>query len=197
MSKQSNGNETRKKILKNVGVGLLIILVAGVGMYLGMSYRSMQASQSSEYVQGEGPSSKLQVGSLFPDLELMTADSGRVRTGDFVANDGSVFIFMETGCPPCETMTQKWQELINSGDIAREQVVGISIEAPTHVANYAKKRGLTFPIYADTGMVFLRDYGVMEYPLVVVVGKSGAVRMYTYDARVSFVADALKKQMAN
>lgn len=167
-------------------------------MYLGMSFRSMQASQQGgEFIQSEGPSSKLQVGSAFPDLELITADSGRVRTGDFVRNDGSVFIFMETGCPPCETMTQKWQDLINEGEITRDQVVGISFEAPAHVATYAKKRNLTFPIYADTGMVFLRDYGVMDYPLVVVVGKSGAIKMYTFDARVSFVADELKTQMAN
>ena len=197
LSVANGGNETRKKILKNIGVGFLILLVAGVGVYLGMSFRSMQASQSGEFLQSEGPSSKLQVGSVFPDLQLMTADSGQVRTGDFVANDGSVFIFMETGCPPCETMTQKWQDLINEGEIARDQVVGISFEAPAHVATYAKKRNLTFPIYADTGKVFLRDYGVTDYPLVVVVGRSGAIKMYTFDARVSFVADELKKQLAN
>lgn len=186
-----------KKLIKNAGVGVLIVAVAAVGMYLGLSFKSMRASQGGEFLQNAGPSSQLQVGAAFPDLELMTADSGKVRTGDMIANDGSVFIFMETGCPPCETMTQKWQDLINSGSIAANQVVGVSFEDPQHVQTYAKKRGLTFPIYADTGMVFLRDYGVTDYPLVVVVGKSGAVKMYTFDARVSFVVDELNKQMSN
>lgn len=184
------------KLLKNVGVGVLVLVVAGVGMYLGMSFKTMQASQDSEFLQSAGPTSQLQVGTMFPDLELMTADSGKVRTGDMIAGDGSVFLFMEVGCPPCETMTQKWQELINSGAIAEDQVIGVSFEEPQYVQTYAKKRGLTFPIYADTGMVFMRNYGVAEFPLVVVVGKTGGVKMFTFDARVSFEVDELKRQMS-
>lgn len=185
------------KLLKNIGVGLLVLVVAAAGMYLGMSVKSMQASQDSEFLRESGPTSLLQVGTRFPDLELVTSDSGTIRTSEMTARDGSVFVFMEVGCPPCETMTQKWQELINSGEIARDQVIGISFEELTYVQTYAKKRGLTFPIYADTGMVFMRNYGVAEFPLVVVVGRTGDVKMYTYDARVSFDADELKKQMLN
>lgn len=185
------------KLFRNVGVGVLVLVIAAAGMYLGMSVKSMQASQDSEFLQNSGPTSQLQVGTTFPDLELVTADSGTVRTAEMIAGDGSVFLFMEVGCPPCETMTQKWQELINSGEIAEEQVIGVSFEELKYVQTYAKKRGLTFPIYADTGMVFMRNYGVAEFPLVVVVGKSGDVKMYTYDARVSFDPDELKKQMSN
>lgn len=185
------------KILKNVGVGVLVLVVAAVGMYLGMSFKTMRASQDSEFLQSAGPTSKLQVGTAFPELDLMTADSAQVRTGDMIAGDGSVFLFMEVGCPPCETMTQKWQELINAGAIAKDQVVGVSFEEPQYVQTYAKKRGLTFPIYADTAMVFMRNYGVAEFPLAVVVGKSGEIKMYTFDARVSFEVDELKKQMSN
>lgn len=185
------------KLLKNVGIGFLILLIAAAGMYLGMSFRSMQASQSGEFLKAEGPTSKLQVGTEFPDLMLMRPDSTMSRTSDFIARDGSVFLFMQTDCPPCETMTQKWQALINSGDIPREQVLGVTFEPPQHVATYARKHGLTFPIYADTGLVFLKDYGVTEYPLVVVVGKSGKIKMYTFDSRMSFVADELKEQLAD
>ena len=185
------------KLVKNVGVGILVLVIAAAGMYLGMSVKSMQASQDSEFLQHSGPTSKLQVGTTFPDLELITSDSGTVRTSEMIDQDGSVFVFMEVGCPPCETMTQKWQELINSGEIAEDQVIGVSFEELKYVQTYAKKRGLTFPIYADTGMVFMRNYGVAEFPLAVVVGKAGDVKMYTFDARVSFDADELKKQMAD
>ncbi len=190
-------SEFMSKLLKNIGIGFLVLIVAAVGVYLGMSFRSMQASQNGEFLTTQGPTSKLQVGMVFPDLELMASDSGRVRTSDFVANDGSVFIFMQTDCPPCESMTAKWQTLINNGEIERDQVLGITIEPPQHVTKYAQKHGLTFPIYADTAMAFLKSYDVSDYPLVVIVGKSGKIKMYTFDSRVSFEADELKMGLAD
>lgn len=186
-----------KSILKNIGVGILVLIVAGIGVYLGMSFRTTQAMQEAEPSESQGPSSLLTLNSPFPTVNLMKHDSTMIGTPELVSQDGSVFLFLEMGCPPCETMTAKWQKLINDGKIDRNQVIGVSFEQANHVANYAIKRGLTFPIYIDTGFVFMRQYGVMEYPFVAVVGKSGLVEMTTYDSRLEFDSEEISAQLAH
>ena len=113
----------------------------------------------------------------------MKSDSSWVQTPNLYENDGAVFLFMEMGCPPCVAMSQKWQQMINNGAIAKDKVVGVIFEAEQSVGSYSTKNDLTFPIYCDTGKVFLKNYDVTEYPYVVVVGKSGKVHFQTYNPR--------------
>lgn len=186
-----------RNFLKKIGLGVGILLIAAIGVYLGMTFREMRAAQDRQFLQTAGPSSKLQVGAGFPDLELQAVESKSVRTSDLIKDNGSIFLFLEPGCPPCESMTKKWQAMIDQGEFPREQLIGVSFELPEHLQSYAKHNALTFPIYSDTASVFMRDYGVADFPLLVVVGKSGLVKMYTYDHRVSFDPQELAKQLAN
>lgn len=186
-----------KRILKQAGLGALILALAAVGVYLGMTFREMRAAQDRDFLYSQGPSSKLLVGSTFPNLELVSTAPGAIPTARLYSDDGSIFIFLEPGCPPCESMTRKWQGLIDEGKISRERVVGVSFGEPENLAAYAKHNGLTFPIYCDTAAVFMRDFGVGDFPLVVVVGRSGTIRMFTYDHRVDFNAAAIQEQLNN
>ncbi len=186
-----------KQLFKNLGLGVLVIMIAAIGVYLGMTFREMRASQDRQLLQSAGPSSKLLVGTGFPDIEILNGDSILVHTVDLIRDNGSIFLFLEPGCPPCESMTRKWQALIDSGEFPREQLIGIGFDLPEHLQSYARHSALTFPIYSDTASTFMRDYGVADFPLVVIVGKSGLVKAYTYDHRVSFDPKQLALQLAS
>lgn len=186
-----------KRILKQAGLGALVLALAAVGVYLGMTFREMRAAQDRDFLYSQGPSSKLLVGSIFPNLELVSTAPGAIPTSRLYSGNGSIFMFLEPGCPPCESMTKKWQGLIDEGKFPRERVVGISFGEPENLEAYAKHNGLTFPIYSDTAAVFMRDFGVADFPLLVVVGKSGTIRMFTYDHRVNFDAAAIQEQLSN
>ncbi len=184
-------------LFKNLGLGLLVLVIAAVGVYLGMTFREMRAAQDHQFLQTDGPSSKLLVGTGFPDASLLAADSSTTTTGALIRDDGSVFLFFEPGCPPCESMTRKWQALIDEGEFPRTQLVGIGFDEPQHLQSYAKHNALTFPVFSDTAALFMKEYGVAEFPLLVVVGKSGLVKMYTFDHRVSFDPKQLALQLSN
>jgi len=169
-----------KKILKYALTAVGVFAVAFVGVYLGMMIRGASAHQPAEQT-ADHTNTLLNTGGAFPDVDLMTPESTLVKTSSLYAGSGSVFLFMELGCPPCATMSEKWQKLIADGTVTPKNVYGVVIE-PAHSAEmYRKKNGLAFSIYSDTAMTFIKKYLVTEFPLCVIVGRSGKIHLQTYD----------------
>jgi peroxiredoxin len=187
----SNTPETRSKPFLS---GALIFVMTVAGVYVGMNLKErMNAPPMEHYTP---PSTKLRVGTAFPDLPLVDERGMSVTTGAIRGDNGAVFLFMEIGCPPCLEMTEKWMSVITSGEATGVPVYGIAINLPENIHPYRIKRGITFPVYSDTSGVFLNQYDVSSYPTEIVVGKSGSVRYVTFDSREEINLDTLRRQLA-
>ena len=190
-------NQNAKKLLQKLLTGVLIFAVAALGVYFGMASKGFFNRGGFEESGAVLSASKLIVNSKFPSVPLIAADSLQLNSDSIYSQAGAVIIFMEVGCPPCVGMTQKWQKLISEGKISKDHVAGISFDSPDAIRAYARKNGLTFPVYSDTAQVFLKTYGVDEYPLTIVVGKSGTIQSQTQDPRPEIDLEDLTKKLGS
>ncbi|MEW5874777.1 MAG: redoxin domain-containing protein [Candidatus Zixiibacteriota bacterium] len=177
------------KTLKTILFAAAVVIVGGLGIYLGTSWRNQQDPPIAE---GEiaTPSSALINGMAFPNVAVIAEDSSSVETVGLVGERGAVVIFMEPGCPPCSTMTVNWQGWINEGRLTTP-VLGISSASLAGIDAYKRELGLTFPVYSDTGRTFERTYAVYEFPLRVEVDATGMIRYQSYDAHEPVNAERL------
>jgi peroxiredoxin len=191
------GPSGNKSTMKSAIVTVVIFAAAAAGVYLGMSLRG-GGSASPQPVQAEpegAPTSKLALGSIFPDVAVFDESGAPLNTKSLVGDHGAVLLFMELGCPPCKEMSQKWQGAIESGKAAGVPLLGVTINLPVNIRPYRMKNKLTFPIYADTLNIFMDNYDVTNYPLEVVVGKSGKVTYTTFNSAEPIDFDKLKEQL--
>jgi peroxiredoxin len=190
------GKNASGSTLKSVLVTMIIFVAAAAGIYLGMSLKG--GSPGPEPVQAEqtgAPVSKLAIGTDFPDVSLFDEAGAPVSSKQVIGGQGAVVLFMELGCPPCKEMSQKWEGAIASGKALGVPLYGVTINLPVSIHPYRIKNKLTFPIYADTLNIFMDNYDVTNYPLEVVVGKSGKVTYTTFNSAEPIDLDKLKEQL--
>ncbi len=157
-----------------------IVIVALAGSFLGNLFRTNAPSTSIPEVFANV---NLPLGSDFPNIPLLSEEYVDVLTGDIIGHDGAIILFMEIGCSPCEVMNGKWQEAINSGIIRNNQVIGITYNEPEYISVFHDNYNLTFPIYSDTGAVFMNRYNVVGFPYAVAVDKDKKIALTNFDAR--------------
>jgi len=168
------------KTIQTILFAAAVLIVGGLGIYLGSSWRNKQSHPISEGEMAT-PSSALINGMAFPNVAVIAEDSSTVETVGLIGEEGAVVIFMEPGCPPCSTMTVNWQGWINEGRLTTP-VFGISSASLAGIDAYKRELGLTFPVYSDTGRIFEGTYAVYEFPLRVEVDATGVIRHQSYDA---------------
>ncbi|MFB9243971.1 redoxin family protein [Massilia antarctica] len=105
--------------------------------------------------------------------------------------------FWAPWCPPCV------EEMPELSDLAREHsakhinVIGIGIDSPTNIAEFATKFKITYPIYVAgiNGTELSRKFGnnAGGLPYTVLIGADGLVKK-TYLGRIKF--DELKADLA-
>ncbi|MGO4468101.1 TlpA family protein disulfide reductase, partial [Pseudoduganella sp. RAF53_2] len=78
------------------------------------------------------------------------------------------------------------------------QVIGIGIDSPTNIADFAKKFNIAYPVYVAgmSGTDLSRQFGNAQggLPFTVLIGADGQVKK-TYLGRLKF--DQLKADLAN
>lgn len=171
---------------------VLVLGVAYVGVKLGMN---TEAPASNHPMEEEPLSSDLVTGTAFPDVTLLDLQGSAVSTQALFAGRGGLAVFMDFACPPCKEMIEKLQRA-STNDISDVTIVGVAFAKPGDVAEYCQKTGITFPVYCDTNLVFVNKYMVMNFPLLVTVGKSGIIRDYTFDSRLPIEADRIRTLIA-
>ncbi len=178
-------------------ITLVIFAAAAAGVYLGMSLRGRNSvPQPVEAAQDpNAPTTLLKTGSAFPEVQLFDESGAPASTSQLLGGKGAVVLFMELGCPPCKEMSLKWQTALASGKAKDVPLIGITVNGPVYIRPYRLKNQLTFPIYSDTLNIFMDKYNVTNYPIELVIGKSGKITYSTFDSNEPIDFDQLKKQL--
>jgi thiol-disulfide isomerase/thioredoxin len=105
--------------------------------------------------------------------------------------------FWATWCAPCVQEMPELSALSAQDGGKHFNVIGIGIDSPSNIAEFAAKLKIAYPLYAAgmTGTDLAREFGNAAggLPYTVLIGADGQVRK-TYLGRLKF--DELKKDLA-
>lgn len=139
---------------------------------------------------------RLLIGKRFPSTSLVSSDGKLVRTSELVAG-GKVILFLDPGCNSCEGMINKWVGLVDRHTVGADEVVGITNMLPADAALYRQERRMNFPLLCDTARYFFNNHEVTDFPLQLVVGRSGTIHEHTYDVGRQIFPDQLNRWLQN
>jgi len=114
-----------------------------------------------------------------PDFTLpvvANGDDGARLQLSGLRNKVVIIDFWATWCQPCGVQAPILDRIARKypDDVI---VLGINVgESPGRARQYVKKKGLSYPILADTGAEAQRLYGASTLPTVVVVDKQGQIK---------------------
>jgi peroxiredoxin len=167
---------------KTFGFIVLVFCVGVAGVLVGNVLRGYFSGSRTTNVTAHVPRSLLRLGMVFPNVEVVGEKGDIRRTGDLLGSGGSVVLFLDLECPPCNDMALKWQSAVDKREVEAERVWGITFHSTEVIRTYKAENGLRFPIFTDSLQTFLRDYEVNRFPLEVIVGASGKIRSTSYDS---------------
>jgi peroxiredoxin len=174
-------NNSLKKLFKVAGYAVLLVAVGIGGVFVGHIVRDRLPGRQKPMGTMSVPVSLLRVDTPFPDVPLVGPDGEIAYTGS-LAGDGSVVLFLDLDCAPCDAMSARWQAAYDADAILPGRLWGVTY-FPRHVIErYAREHDLDFPIYVDSLRTFHTQYEVNRFPLEVVVGSSGLIRSTSYDS---------------
>mgnify|MGYP001335413979 CR=1 FL=1 len=136
------------------------LLWFGVGLPAAGAPQQVPQQPALPNVQRLGP----QVGSRIPDFTLRD-QQGQSRTfASLMGPKGLMLVFSRSAdwCPYCKTQLAELQT--RSAGLKRE---GIGLAVITYdpipiLADFARRRGITFPLLSDPGSVTIRRYGILN-----------------------------------
>ncbi|HYD95629.1 MAG TPA: TlpA disulfide reductase family protein [Noviherbaspirillum sp.] len=170
---------------KNIVVYLIVaVLFAGIGIFF-----------ANTRVAPETPDSGA-VGKL---LSQVMADSGgqQQQLGQW---KGKTLIvnFWATWCAPCVEEMPELSALQQELDASGVRILGIGIDSPSNIAEFARKYKISYPLYIGglNGTELSRELGNRGggLPFTVLVGRDGQVKK-TYLGRLKM--DELRKDLAS
>lgn len=111
-------------------------------------------------VQKLGP----QVGTRVPDFSLLD-QKGQPRTLlSLMGPKGLMLVFYRSAdwCPYCKTQLAELQT--RTADLAKNGIglAAISYDAVPILADFSKRRGITFPLLSDPGSATIKRYGILN-----------------------------------
>jgi len=111
-------------------------------------------------VQKLGP----QVGSRVPDFTLLD-QNGQSRTlASLMGPRGLMLVFYRSAdwCPYCKTQLAELQT--RTADLAKNGIglAAVSYDAVPILADFSKRRGITFPLLSDPGSATIKQYGILN-----------------------------------
>jgi peroxiredoxin len=139
---------------------------------------------------------RLLIGKTFPDVEVIDLESNSLRTTTLVSS-GRVVLFLEPTCSFCERMISKWRRQLEDGAVRADEIVAIVPAALETAQAYKRLQGIPFTVYVDTGFVFMTRFQVTDFPLQLVVGRSGTIHDYNFQIERQIFPDQIRRQFAN
>jgi peroxiredoxin len=111
-------------------------------------------------VQKLGP----QIGTRVPDFTLLD-QKGQSRTlASLMGPKGLMLVFYRSAdwCPYCKTQLTELQT--RTADLAKSGIglAGVSYDAVPVLADFSKRRGITFPLLSDPGSATIKRYGILN-----------------------------------
>ncbi|MET0167312.1 MAG: peroxiredoxin family protein, partial [Vicinamibacterales bacterium] len=111
-------------------------------------------------VQKLGP----QVGTRVPDFTLLD-QKGQSRTlASLMGPKGLMLVFSRSAdwCPYCKTQLAELQT--RTADLAKSGIglAAVSYDAVPILADFSRRRGITFPLLSDPGSATIKRYGILN-----------------------------------
>ena len=105
-----------------------------------------------------------QVGEVVPDFSLQDSQ-GRVQTRDSIMGpNGAMIVFSRSldWCPYCKTQSIGLQTQLSQLTTQGLGVAVITYDSPAVMADFARRRGITFPLLSDPGSETIKAYGILN-----------------------------------
>jgi len=166
---------------KTLVLGLGVFAVGVAGVFVGSILRGSVGRTDAYVIPDPVATTLLKRGMAFPDAAIAGVD-GSASTTDLIGAEGAVFLFLDLECPPCATMAEKWQAVVDQGAFPGLRVVAITNQPPDEVAAFRDEHGLGFPIVQDVDGLYLTTWRVQRFPLEVIVGGDRRIRSVSYDS---------------
>lgn len=161
-------------------LGLAIIAVLGVGGYFLLSRGQVSKEPSGEPLTVDfqaGEVQNFQKGQRAPDVSFVDFDGGTHKLSDF-AGKAVVLDFWAAWCPFC---IEEMPELQKAQDKYKDKLVMIGVhrtdtEKPDAGLRFARERGVSYLLVADTDGSLYRAVGGFGMPVAVFIDSNGVVR---------------------
>jgi peroxiredoxin len=127
---------------------------------LAQSVAGQQAAPQRIDVSTLGP----QVGDIVPDFSLQDSQ-GSVQTRDSIMGpNGAMIVFSRSmdWCPYCKTQSIGLQTQLSQLTAQGLGVAVITHDSPVVMADFARRRGITFPLLSDSGSETIKAYGILN-----------------------------------
>ncbi|GAA1341110.1 thioredoxin-dependent thiol peroxidase [Arthrobacter roseus] len=151
---------------------------------------------------------RLSVGDPAPNFTLKDANGKDVSLSDYRGRRVVVYFYPAAGTPGCTKQACDFQDNLESLSSHGYQVLGISPDAQTKLARFAKKEGLGFPLLADPEHTVAesfgawgekKNYGRVYEGLIrstIVIDKDGAVVLAQYNVKATGHVAKLRRDLS-
>ncbi|MEJ5915209.1 thioredoxin-dependent thiol peroxidase [Pseudokineococcus sp. 1T1Z-3] len=102
---------------------------------------------------------RLEVGDVAPAFTLPTADGSEVSLADYRGRSVVVYFYPSAMTPGCTTQATDFNDSLDPLRGAGFDVVGVSPDVPTRLADFAARESLAFPLASDPEHEVLEAYG--------------------------------------
>lgn len=177
---------------KFLAYGLVAVLFAAAGAWYGSHTKQAPAPLTTTAPPGvTGPVAAMLAQSL-PNEQGVQQALSTWQGKNLLVN------FWAPWCAPCVEEMPELSELQASDAGKKFQVIGIGIDSPSNIAEFAKKVKVSYPLYVAglSGTELSRQFGNTQggLPFTVLIGADGQVRK-TYLGRLKF--EQLKADLAS
>ncbi|MEZ4307291.1 MAG: TlpA disulfide reductase family protein [Polyangiaceae bacterium] len=122
------------------------------------------------------------VGKPAPDFTLPVAangdDGARMQLAELKGKP-VVLDFWASTCGPCAVQAPILDRMARKYEGRGLVVLGVNVDDPPTIAKeYARKKGLSYPILLDSGDQAARSYGVDRLPSLIIIDREGNVRSF-------------------
>jgi peroxiredoxin Q/BCP len=152
---------------------------------------------------------RLEIGDPAPDFTLATDSEGEVNLYDLLEKGEKVIVYFYPAAmtPGCTTQACDFTESLDSLQGAGYTVVGISKDAPTKLAKFRERDGLSITLLSDPELAVHEAYGAYGekklYGKVVegtirstfVVGTDGKIELAQYNVKATGHVAKLRKDL--
>src|SRR5687767_12865283 len=105
-----------------------------------------------------------QVGQVVPDFRLQDSQ-GKVWTRDSIMGPkGAMLVFSRSvdWCPYCKTQVIELQSRLGELKAQGLGLAVITYDSPAIMADFSRRRGITFPLLSDPGSQTIKGYGILN-----------------------------------